>query len=136
MDTLIKKYEMLLKALKSLEEVIHIYNNTLPSNTEYVLRRDALIKRFEYCSDILWKYLKNYLAERGIAPEQITPKSIYRECTGAKIITEEEGRILNSMVETRNQTVHTYDEEFAEIISHQIPKYYVCMQEVSKKTQP
>lgn len=135
MDALTKKYEIFAKALSTLHEAIIKIQHTANDDSEYDTRRDSLIKRFEYCTDLLWKYLKLYLEERyGFL--EASPKKVYRACVVAQIVTEPEGEQLLEMVDVRNQTSHTYNEGFAETLSLKIPVFYADMHMLAQKIKP
>ena len=156
MEKLRKKYESLSKALTTLSSAIEFLNvveshcsspdatlcpddsNTLLScSNTYLAARDSMIQRFEYCSDMLWKYLKEYLLKvHKVAPEYQSPKYIIQTSAKVGIISEEESRVSLDMVDSRNMTSHIYREEIAQTIAHSIPQYYQLMASIVGRIKP
>ena len=81
---------------------------------------DGVIQRFEFCFELSWKLMKAYLSFEGI--ESNSPRSSIRESFKIGLITEAENWL--DMLEKRNLSSHTYDEETAiEIYQHISQKY-------------
>ena len=81
---------------------------------------DGVIQRFEFCFELSWKLMKAYLSFEGI--ESNSPRSSIRESFKIGLITEAEDWL--DMLEKRNLSSHTYDEETAiEIYQHISQKY-------------
>lgn len=90
--------------------------------------RDAAIQRFEYTFEATWKAAQVVLLERyGI--ELASPKPVVRASLENGLLTEEEARIGLAMVDHRNLTAHTYNEELANEIFAQIPSYRRLLRE-------
>ena len=100
-----------------LKERIEVANNALATLAELPLGesvgdvvRDAAIQRFEYTFVAIWKAAQLYLREKeGL--QQGSPKGVVRACLQVGLLTEEESRLAMVMVDDRNLTVHTYNEE-------------------------
>jgi nucleotidyltransferase substrate binding protein (TIGR01987 family) len=84
--------------------------------------KQGLIQAFEYTHELAWNTLKDFLEESG-------NKNIY----GFKDTTRlafhsgliENGEIWMNMIQSRNQSSHTYNEEVAEeIVTKIINNYY------------
>lgn len=76
------------------------------------VERDALIQRFEFCFEILWKCGKDYLlAEEGL--DAASPKKVIRFLREAGVLDDEETERALAMADDRNMTAHTYDEPLA-----------------------
>ncbi len=135
MEIINLKKEALEKALKTLYKSIAKISSMNRDNENYENFRDSLIKRFEYCTESLWKYLKTYLNVKFRIP---TPRpnalSIYQQSNEADLISFEEYDELVDMTEDRNRTTHAYHEELAEEISKKIPRYYTLMKNILDKT--
>lgn len=118
MEKLAHKIQSAEKALATLKEVLDF-------GTSAVIR-DAAIQRFEFTVEASWKALKQYLQDQeGIVAN--SPKAAFREALVVGLINEEETREFLGMIEARNSTVHTYNEELALAIAKEIPKYYYLM---------
>lgn len=107
LESVMKQFE---KAIVRLEEVLNI------PETEIV--RDSAIQRFEFTLDLSWKTVKAFLEEKkGIVCA--SPKECFREAYRQGIIGYEEDWL--KLVDMRNETVHTYNEEIAERIYRELP---------------
>ena len=77
--------------------------------------RDAAIKRFEYTLEATWKAAQAFLREvHGVSV--VSPKEAARASLQAGILGDEQTRYVLLMVDDRNLTVHTYNEELAEVL--------------------
>ena len=89
--------------------------------------RDSAIQRFEFCLDLAWKSLQTYLKEqKGIVVN--SPKDTFREASQNQLISFSDNWI--KLVDLRNETVHTYDEETAEKVYQELPSALVHLQEI------
>jgi len=145
MGTIILAKQNLLSVLTRLNETLqHCEDLQLMQNRQASLLmsneelertlRDSLIQRFEFCSDLFWKYLKRYEEETfNISLEIIAPRPVIMAACKAAIISEPDAEILLEMIKSRNFTSHIYKEETAKEISAQIPQYYKIMQKYAEK---
>jgi len=109
------------KALGTLEDI-------LKKPFDLVVR-DATIQRFEYCFEITWKLLKEYLkSKEGIVCT--SPKSCFREAFSIKILSKEETELSLQMTDDRNLTSHTYHEGVAEALYQKMQIYYDLMDKI------
>ena len=46
------------------------------------LEKEGVIQRFEYCIELAWKTLKDYLEYQHVQLEQITPRFVIKEALG------------------------------------------------------
>jgi len=78
--------------------------------------RDAAIKRYEICYELAWKSIQEALKREGLEVCK-SPKSCFKQAFKQGWIENEE--VFSEMVQTRNLTAHTYNEDLAkEIFSH------------------
>jgi nucleotidyltransferase substrate binding protein (TIGR01987 family) len=104
------------KTVLSLERVVN-----LPVGKERI-EIDSCIQRFEFTFEALWKTLKVVLLEKeGI--EANSPKSVLNAAYKQRLINNEE--IWLAMLEDRNHTSHTYDEETADHIYENVKNIYL-----------
>jgi nucleotidyltransferase substrate binding protein (TIGR01987 family) len=90
--------------------------------------RDSTIQRFEFCTDLFWKYLKKYLEETlGNPPTIISPTPVIRLACKAELINPTDTETFIRMIKDRNFSSHMYREEIADRISVHIPTYYKLM---------
>lgn len=95
----------LTKAIARLELVLN-----LPLD-EYGTVRDSAIQRFEFCVDLSWKTLKTLLHDsHGITCD--SPKTCLREAFSVGILASDDPFWLQ-MIELRNLSSHTYNEDLA-----------------------
>lgn len=133
MEILKQKIATLNKALAALERAVlkHEESKGYPEERfeEY---RDSLIQRFEYCTDLLWKVVKEYL-EKVEKLKIASPKAVFRECYTIGILTESEAEAFLLMLDARSMTSHVYREEFADVLYRQIPRFYERMHNLVDK---
>jgi nucleotidyltransferase substrate binding protein (TIGR01987 family) len=148
MEKLIARYVVMQQALETFRKVLKMIEerhkdsdselaHVLESGEVSRIFRDSSIQRFEYCVDLLWKYLKDYLEiVLQIVPEIKSPKNIIRTCCEARVLTEQESQEAISMIESRNMSSLSYREEIAEIIAKQLSDYYSLIKTILEKTKP
>ena len=107
------KFEKLQKALRALEIIYLKPNEPDRSNI------DATIQRFEFTFELCWKFLKDFFSEKGVSLNY--PKEVIQEAFRIGIINDE--NLWLQMLEDRNLTSHTYDEELADEIFQRIKVY-------------
>ena len=86
---------------------------------------DATIQRFEFCFELAWKLMKAVLEYEGI--EANSPRSCIREGWKQGLISNAEAWL--EMMEKRNLSSHTYDENVAREIYHDVKERYVVLLE-------
>ena len=105
-----------IKALGRLEEAL--------AEPPSPLVRDACIQRFEFSFELGWKAIKENLKQQGL--ECQSPKSCLREAFRQGWIDDENAGIV--LLDDRNLTSHTYDEELAEVIYKRLQQHLSFMQ--------
>ncbi len=116
LDNVTDKYNSFSKAVDRLEE-------SLKRDISDELVIDAVIQRFEFTYELAWKLLKLHLSFNGIA-EVRSPRETFKESFASGIIKE--GNVWIEMLDDRNITSHTYDEEEAQKIYEKIKnKYFI-----------
>jgi len=119
MDRLKERLEVAEKALGSLLDL------PLGKNVDAIVR-DAAIQRFEYTFEAVWKAAQLYLREKeGL--DQGSPKGVVRASLQAGILTDEQARLALELVDDRNLTVRTYNEELAKRIFSHLSVYAALM---------
>lgn len=110
------------KSLKSLEFAINKFQSFEPHNELYELLRAGMIQNFEITLDVLWKTFKNFLEiSLGITAVS-SPKGIAKEAFENQLISQKELDELIELINYRNLTSHTYNEDLAEEIAQEILK--------------
>ena len=113
-DRLLEKYADFKKAVLRLKEVLEL-------GTQHDYFIDAAIQRFEFTYELCWKLLKGYLEYTGVT-EVNNPRAVFKEAFAIGIIVNGESWI--SMIDDRNLTSHTYNEDMAMEIYQRVSKVY------------
>ena len=71
------------------------------------LEKEGVIQRFEYCFELAWKTVKDYLEASGLVFATVTPRQVLKDAFAAKILKE--GPVWMDMLDHRNLLFHTYD---------------------------
>ena len=85
--------------------------------------RDAVIQRFEFCFELVWKTLKLYLERQGYECGGPRP-TLKKAFADGLIPTAEEADMWLQMLEDRNLTSHAYDEALATQIYQNVVRAY------------
>jgi nucleotidyltransferase substrate binding protein (TIGR01987 family) len=94
MERLKQRIQIANKAIKTLDEVLAI-------ESPNAIERDALIQRFEYSFEAIWKTVKMFLnSVEGV--EANSPKAVVRASMGTGLFSEEMTRQALVMVDDRN----------------------------------
>ena len=91
---------------------------------------DATIQRFEFCFELAWKLIKAVLEYEGI--EANSPRGCIREGWKQGLISDAEAWL--EMMEKRNLSSHTYDENVAREIYHDVKERYAALLESFDQT--
>lgn len=100
------------RALRRLEEALE-----LPKDP---IIQDACIQRFEFTFETAWKAIQEDALREGV--DCMSPRDCLRVAFRLGVLSEDEPRWLK-MVEDRNRTSHTYDEEVAAEIYESLSTY-------------
>ncbi|HSI91127.1 MAG TPA: nucleotidyltransferase substrate binding protein [Adhaeribacter sp.] len=94
------------KALQQLTNGIETNRDTTVS-----IIKEGIIQRFEFTHEQAWKVMRDFLQYEGY--QNITgSRSATREAFNKDLITD--GQTWMDMIESRNRTVHTYNEDILE----------------------
>ncbi|WKV11941.1 nucleotidyltransferase substrate binding protein [Marivirga harenae] len=107
------------KALSQLQEGIE-NNGADPIN----IIKEGIVQRFEFTHELAWKVLKDYLLYEGI--QNVTgSRSATREAFRIGLISD--GQKWMEMIESRNNTVHTYNENILKVEYDKIINQYFSL---------
>jgi len=106
------KLASLIKSVENLKSIL--------TETETQIVRDAAIKRYELCYELAWKSVQEALRAEGLEVCK-SPKSCFKEAFKQGWIADEE--TWAEMIQNRNLTTHTYNEDLAEEIYNNLGKY-------------
>lgn len=94
------------KAYGQLRQALAEYDDSAPN-----IVKEGILQRFEFTHELAWNTLRNYLEYEG--HQNITgSRSATRLAFNLGLITN--GQIWMDMIESRNRTVHAYDEKLLE----------------------
>ena len=91
----------------------------------------GLVKAFEYTYELAWNTLKDFLEYQGVG-EIVGARDAFRSAFAEGIV--EDGHVWMRMIESRNKTSHTYNEETAkEIVESVRSEFYPAFCGLEKK---
>ncbi|MGH2568093.1 MAG: HI0074 family nucleotidyltransferase substrate-binding subunit, partial [Bacteroidota bacterium] len=90
--------------------------------------RDSAIKRFEFTFELFWKCLQTYCAFQGI--ECNSPRESIQQAFRLKVLVNDTTYL--EMLEDRNLSSHSYNEEVAKEIYSRLKRYSDAMETVIK----
>src|SRR5581483_3014531 len=114
-----QRLESFRKAFGQLSKAAAIANERRLSNLE----EQGLIKAFEFTHELAWNVLKDFLESRG-AKDLYGSKDATREGFAKGLI--QNGEAWMEMIQSRNRTSHTYNQETADEIAEAILSTYVA----------
>ena len=82
---------------------------------------DAIIKRFEFSYELAWRLMKRFLSYEGVDAQ--SPRAVIREAFNNGLINNP--NVWLDMLEKRNLSSHTYNQETAETIYKFIKEKYI-----------
>jgi nucleotidyltransferase substrate binding protein (TIGR01987 family) len=118
MDKVNYKFEQLRNAFGKLEEALSLDFPTPET------KADSVIQRFEFTTELFWKFLKALLEHKGVIANA-TPVDVIRAAKTAGILAADDQWI--ALIRDRNITGHTYDEAQAIAIYDRVKNTYVAM---------
>lgn len=147
MDLIDLRYQKLGKALTTLDTAVANYGyiRSLDKSQQLLgldfdemgrTYRDSMIQRFEYCTELFWKYVKKYLEEYVQAPDINGPAPVIRAAYTAGLLADKEAEQALAMIKDRNLTSHIYKEEIAQQLASMIPHHCVLMKNIAKRLTP
>lgn len=115
------------KALQQLSRAVDILSDTDTDYTDDIdnIIQEALIKRFEYTHELAWNVMKDYAEYQGNKDVRGS-RDATREAFKMKLINNEnDASVWLDMIQSRNLSSHTYNEETSnEIVKLIIEDYY------------
>jgi nucleotidyltransferase substrate binding protein (TIGR01987 family) len=111
------------KALNKLTEAVEYVTKNAATITDALsdIVKEGIIQCFEYTHELAWNTMKDYAAYQGNSSIGGS-RDATREAFQLKLI--EEGYVWMDMINSRNQTSHTYNEENADIIYQKVVQEY------------
>lgn len=116
MSKFTEKYTKLVAATERLKQAIDDYEQFHLDSV-----RDGVIQRFEFCTELAWKTVREHLIEQGYTDIN-SPKAVFKTAFADGILTDETGWL--EILESRNLTSHVYDEKTAAAVYESIRSVY------------
>ena len=125
----IQRFNNYCKAMKRLSDAVELSQERPLTDLE----KQGLIQAFEFTHELAWNVMKDFAAYQGNY-EIHGSRDASREAFKQGLVND--GHVWMKMIESRNKTSHTYDEETAEeIVSDVINSYIVAFVEFKAKMQ-
>ncbi len=128
------KYDNFKKAVQRLADVVEdgsMLRESLNKDGYEDILRDSVIQRFEFCYELAWKTLKEYLHANGLSVETL-PRPVFKAAYQHNIINDE--KLWLQMINDRNATSHLYAEGFANAAAQRVKdKYLPAFRELQEK---
>ena len=118
MDKLHEKYDRFTAAVARLREALDDYKK-FPLDSV----RDGTIQRFEFCTELAWKTMREYLLDQGYTNIN-SPKEVIKQAFAFGMIDDQKAWV--ELLNDRNLTSHVYDEATAAAIFARIEGQYRC----------
>ncbi len=71
------------------------------------LEKEGVTQRFEYCFELAWKTVKDYMEASGVVFDVVMPRQVIKEAFAAKVLND--GATWIAMLDHRNLLSHTYN---------------------------
>ncbi len=122
MENILPRWEQKLnsyqKALSRLAEVVNVMKVRQLNDFE----ADGLIQRFEFTFDLAWKLIKSYAEYQGTDKDIMGSRDAVRWAFENKLILDSD--VWMEMIKRRNDTSHTYDEDFSADVVLRVKESY------------
>jgi nucleotidyltransferase substrate binding protein (TIGR01987 family) len=125
----LQRFQNFQRSLSHLDAAIKI---TADKDAEALsdLEKQGLIKCFEMAFELAWNTLQDYFYEQGYALEK-GPRAAIQQAFKDGLIKD--GSVWISMIKSRNDAAHSYDEEMAnQIILKILESYYFHFDDLDK----
>ncbi len=107
--------------LSNFQKALHQLSRFIEKKELNEFEEQGLIQSFEYTHELAWNTLKDFIESRG--NESIYgSKDTTRKAFGLNLI--ENGEVWMDMIQSRNETSHTYNEKVADKIAQNILNNY------------
>jgi nucleotidyltransferase substrate binding protein (TIGR01987 family) len=128
-----QRFSNYIKAFEKLEEGVHYItqnSENIKSKLSEIIE-EGLVQRFEYTHELAWKVMKDYAEYQGNNSIGGS-RDATREALGLKLIST--GDVWMDMIQSRNETSHTYNNVIAQMVVKKIITDYFPAFRSFKKT--
>jgi nucleotidyltransferase substrate binding protein (TIGR01987 family) len=113
-----QRFENYGKSLILLSDIVNSIDKNAPLTNK---DRLSIIKSFEISFELAWNVMKDYLSHKGIT-DIVGSRDSIRHAFSQELILD--GQAWMEMIDARNKTSHTYNEETADELAEKIIKSY------------
>lgn len=118
--------------LETLSAALARLSDALQVPRDQPLAVDGTIQRFEFAYELFWKTLKARLLDDGL--DAGTPREALRGALAAGWLDDQ--ALALRMLQARNLTSHTYDQDLADQVYQLIPEFLDLMQRTTSRLAP
>ena len=95
--------------LVNFERALRLLREAMANGPEALnqLEKEGVIQRFEYCFELAWKTVKDYMEANGFVFGVVMPRQVIKDAYAAKVLAD--GAIWIAMLDHRNLLSHTYN---------------------------
>lgn len=115
----IQRFDNFKRAFKRLSEASALAKQRELSDLE----RQGLIQAFEFTHELAWNTLKDFLTSRGASATLYGSRDATRAAFAAELI--ENGEVWMKMIQHRNESSHSYNDDVAAEIMEAVQTLYV-----------
>ena len=125
-----QRYANYCKALQQLADAVELHRQRALSKLE----KQGVIQTFEFTHELAWNLLKDYLQDQG---DQTIKGSKDATRAAFKVELIADGELWMAMIQSRNASSHTYNEQTADelvaaIVTDYFPLFVALQQEMEK----
>jgi nucleotidyltransferase substrate binding protein (TIGR01987 family) len=95
--------------LTNFERALRLLREAMANGPEALnqLEKEGVIQRFEYCFELAWKTVKDYMEASGVVFDVVMPRQVIKDAFAAKVLND--GASWIAMLDHRNLLAHTYN---------------------------
>jgi nucleotidyltransferase substrate binding protein (TIGR01987 family) len=95
--------------LVNFERALRLLREAMAEGPEALnqLEKEGVIQRFEYCFELAWKTVKDYMEASGVVFDVVMPRQVIKDAFAAKVLND--GATWIAMLDHRNLLSHTYN---------------------------
>jgi nucleotidyltransferase substrate binding protein (TIGR01987 family) len=95
--------------LVNFERALRLLREAMAEGPEALnqLEKEGVSQRFEYCFELAWKTVKDYMEASGVVFDVVMPRQVIKDAFAAKVLND--GATWIAMLDHRNLLSHTYN---------------------------
>jgi nucleotidyltransferase substrate binding protein (TIGR01987 family) len=123
------KLKVYKRAVDGLNRSINIDTTVFPNDVADAIK-NGCIQKFEYCTELTWKIIKDYLYIFHNIDVR-SPREAIKQFFLINKVTKEDFELLLNILDDRNRLSHIYREEYFMDILNKLTAYHLVMEKVS-----